>query len=202
MGSVKSFGRSQAGSRRHWGLLVAATCVGAVIPPGLFAGSESSPGQSLGEVAERTRRQRIENGPQRSAPAFDDDDLDDAGLDPRSGPESEISSSPLPRDDREAIGPEAFASERASNGRTEHEHRLRRQQWDRAWKAAMDKAEADLSQASEDSRQCQAASRYFYVPIRVDCTQVPRRMAEAKARVSKLRRNRYSWDGTENDEDD
>jgi hypothetical protein len=69
-----------------------------------------------------------------------------------------------------------------------------RSEWARIWEEQMQESERDLERAKEDRYQCQAAERYFFVPIAADCDGIDLRVANAEARLRKVKRNRYRWE--------
>lgn len=77
------------------------------------------------------------------------------------------------------------------------DHRERREEWDRLWRLQVAAAERELESAKDAAFQCEAASRYFWVPLAIDCNGVDERLADAEARLKEIRRNRYRWDRPE-----
>jgi hypothetical protein len=69
-----------------------------------------------------------------------------------------------------------------------------RVQWTRIWEGQMAQAEEDLTKARDDSYQCEAAERYFFVPLAIDCEGVALRLAAAEARHRKVKANRFHWE--------
>jgi hypothetical protein len=150
--------------------------------------------QSLAEVAKRERERRAEVG--ESGRALSNKDLEEARgeSDPRSGTSPALglkapSGSPAapPKETPEP----AEVVERSLTAKEIADLRV---QWTRIWEGQMAQAEQDLKKARDDSYQCEAAERYFFVPLAIDCEGVALRLAAAEARHRKVKANRFHWE--------
>jgi hypothetical protein len=138
--------------------------------------------QSLAEVAKRERERRAEVG--ENGRTLSNKDLEEAR-----GESVSISGSPA--------APAEALPEPVTEGDspwTSKEIADLRVQWTRIWEGQMAQAEADLAKARDDRYQCQAAERYFFVPLAVDCDGVELRLAAAEARYRRVKANRFHWE--------
>ncbi len=160
-----------------------------MLPVAMFflLAANSSSGQSLGELARKEKERRAEVGKAgEGAIVISEKDLEAA----RGG---SLSISGTPREDRSAESAEELPLEGDGKNLTAKEAGELRSEWARIWEEQMRQAEQDLERAKEDRYQCRAAERYFFVPIAVDCDGVDLRVANAEARLKKVKRNRYNW---------
>jgi hypothetical protein len=161
--------------------------------PGLLCallGAIPASGQSLGELArkERERRAAVERS-ERPAAVFSEKELEEARGGSLSIAESSVVRATAPTAEAAASG-----SWDADGRLSAKEAAALRQEWSRIWEEQTREAEADLERAKEDRYQCRSAERYFFVPIAVDCEGVDLRVANAEARLKKVKRNRYNWE--------
>jgi hypothetical protein len=156
-----------------------------------LAAAVASAGQSLAEVAEkeRERRGRVAKTGGESA-VISEKDLEAARGDSFSV-SGQASSAP---EGSAAEEDEDQSSSTRAPELSAKEIRDLREQWARIWRGQMEQAERDLAKAEDDVYQCRSASRYFFVPLAVDCDGVDLRLAAAAARLKKVKRNRYNWE--------
>lgn len=149
-----------------------------------------SAGQSLAEVAakERERRGRVAETSAESK-VISEKDLERARGDSFSVSGAASASSEDSAEPADGENPSG-----ASQKLSAKEIRDLREQWGRIWQGQMEQAERELEQAKDDVYQCRSASRYFFVPLAVDCEGVDLRLAGAEARLKKIKRNRYNWE--------
>jgi hypothetical protein len=138
--------------------------------------------QSLAEVAKRERERRAEMG--ESGKTLSNKDLEEAR-----GDSVSISGSPAAPPKETSEPPE----EREIS-LTAKEIADLRVQWTEIWEGQMAQAEQDLAKARDDSYQCEAADKYFFVPLAIDCEGVELRRAAAEARYRKVKANRFHWE--------
>jgi hypothetical protein len=160
-----------------------------VVAPCLIAGFGSA-GQSLAELAERERerRGRVAKAGSESA-VISEKDLEEARGDSFSvsGPATSAPEGPAEEN-------AAASSTGESRKLSAKEIRDLREQWTRIWEGQVEQAERELERAEDDVYQCRSATRYFFVPLAVDCEGVDLRLAGARARLKRVKRNRYNWE--------
>ncbi len=159
---------------------------------GSSARTESA--QSLAEVAkrERDRRARVEKESE-PAPVIGREELEAFRGASRSVSGNQPSRETEGKGASEAAAPATDAAPGESR-LTDKEARELRATWARVWRERMEQAQAELETAQDDVYQCRSASRYFFVPLAIDCDGVDERLAEAEARFREVKQNRYNWE--------
>jgi hypothetical protein len=154
----------------------------------LLLGAVPSSDQTLGELARNEKDRRAKVGKAgEPAVVISEKDLEEA----RGGA---LSVSGTRVSDRSSDSAEEPLPESARNGLTAKQAAELRSEWARIWEEQMRQAAQDLERATEDRYQCRSAERYFFVPIAVDCDGVDLRVANAEARLRKVKRSRYNWE--------
>lgn len=181
-------GRVRAGENglvASWGSRVIGGAVAACL-----GGGSAWAVQSLAEVAEKERARRA----QVAKTAGESEVISEEDLEGARGDSFSVSG-------QASTAPEDFADEEDAANPSEASRRLSareirdlREKWAEIWQGQMEQAERELERARDDVYQCRAASRYFFVPLAVDCQGVDLRLASAEARLKKVRRNRYHWE--------
>jgi hypothetical protein len=148
--------------------------------------------QSLAEVAqkERDRRARIEERGE-SAPVIGGEDLEArrsaTGAEPEGEPEQ------AGRNGADAAQTPAREPSEGRGRLSDKQARELRETWARVWQQRMEQARTELETAQNDAYQCRSASRYFFVPLAIDCEGVELRLAEVQARLREVKQQRYDW---------
>jgi hypothetical protein len=137
--------------------------------------------QSLADVAKRERERRAEVG--ESGKTLSNKDLEQA----RGESVSISGQAAPPRESPDLPG----EGERSLTAKEIADLRV---QWTRIWEGQMAQAEQELAKARDDRYQCEAAERYFFVPLAIDCEGVELRLSAAEARYRKVKANRFHWE--------
>ncbi len=171
--------------------MIGSSAIGGALAACLFA-AVASAGQSLGELAKKERERRAQvSDPEGQGPVIREKDLEEAR-----GDSFSIAGAASPAASPDDSSEETHAENESSRAQklTAREIADLRAQWARIWNEQMEQAERELEQAKDDLYQCSSASRFFFVPLAVDCDGVDLRLAGAQARLKKVKRTRYDWE--------
>jgi hypothetical protein len=173
-----------------------AVAVGAVVTLVALIDDASALGstQSLAEVARKEKERRAKLSGQQPAPVISEDELEASRGEAVSllgrGFEAAVDTG-VPNGERDAEGEREPGT---TSELSDKEIRDLRQKWTVVWQEQMEEAQKNLESAEYDRDQCRAASRFFFVPMAIDCDDVARRVAEAEHQLSEVRANRYNWE--------